>query len=90
MANIILQVDPEHVSRVLSMPRMARLHTLGLHHQREDFRVVTLSKDKDKHKHKHRHKHKYEYKFKYKYIYNLHHQREDFRVVTISRDKRQT
>ena len=23
------------------LPRMARLHTLGLHHQREDFRVVT-------------------------------------------------
>lgn len=55
-----MQVDPEHVSRVLSLPRffskyifpqiyiysfllprMARLHTLGLHHQREDFRVVT-------------------------------------------------
>ena len=36
------KVDPEHVSRVLSLPRMARLHTLGLHHQKEDFRVVSL------------------------------------------------
>ena len=42
----MLQVDPEHVSRVLSMARMARLHTLGLHHQKEDFRVVTQHNQK--------------------------------------------
>ena len=38
-----MQVDPEHVARVLSLPRMKRLYTLGLHHQKEDFRTVRLN-----------------------------------------------
>merc|ERR1719494_554157 len=39
------KVDPEHVARVLSLPRMKRLYTLGLHHQKEDFRTVSLGEE---------------------------------------------
>ena len=47
---------------------MARLHTLGLYHQKEDFRVVTKpkSKDEDQCKDKYKDKCKYTYKDKCK------------------------
>ena len=31
------------MARVLSLPRMKRLYTLGLHHQKEDFRTVRFN-----------------------------------------------